>query len=521
MGKQVIVQKGTGLARDLFVYFHIEPTYIAEEAKRATKDTVVGELWGLGTSAYKAVMPGYGGWKKYVAAIAAKVGLSTFERVCLTTWSAGSQILKTVCRGTDLPDAIVSLDGLYGTKPQGSRPGDGRVIFDAEIEAVARYALAAARGDRIFVLLHSAISTPYGSSGEVAQLIRHFVEKELGREMETDGSVSPAELAGHAFTDALVLGNFHLLEFPGRDAGEHVAEGHLFDEVWRRWIPWATDDGPATGPAPAPISAPAAPAPVCVQLGAQGAPVRLWQTFLVGQGWKIKADGDFGPQTLEATKQFQQVSRIGITGLLDDATLGAAQARGFGVEVDDRVPLPSFKPLVGNVERARVFGQFSFLPTPSPTNPEAIRITGDWVRQNIVMVTIPQISVLEGGPADGRVQFHRLVAERARELFARWEAEGLLGHLRTWAGSWAPRFIRGSTSTLSNHAFGSAFDINAAWNGLGATPARAGTIGSVRELVPIANELGWFWGGHYGGSSGGAPGVGSRVDGMHFELARV
>jgi hypothetical protein len=34
--------------------------------------------------------------------------------------------------------------------------------------------------------------------------------------------------------------------------------------------------------------------------------------------------------------------------------------------------------------------------------------------------------------------------------------------------------------------------------------------GSVRELVPIASEQGWYWGGHYQ----------SRKDGMHFELVR-
>ena len=34
--------------------------------------------------------------------------------------------------------------------------------------------------------------------------------------------------------------------------------------------------------------------------------------------------------------------------------------------------------------------------------------------------------------------------------------------------------------------------------------------GSVRQLVPIANELGFYWGGHF-----------NRRDGMHFEMARI
>lgn len=508
MGKQVVVQKGSG--HDLFVWFHIEPTYIADEAQRATDDTVVAELWGLGTSAYKAVMAGYGGWKKYVSTLATRVGVTGFEHVCLTTWSAGSQILKTVCRGTELPDAIVSLDGIYGTKPPGSHAGDGQILFDAEIEGIARYALAAARGERIFVLLHSAIATPYGSSGEVAHLIRHFVERELGAEMQPDGNVSPADLNDHAFSDALVLGNFHLIEFPGVDAKEHVTEGHLFDEVWRKFIPWAHDASPVTVPAPPP--APPSQPKADIEVGSHGPDVVAWQQFLVGQGASLKADGSFGAKSLEATKAFQRAHGVEATGVVDPATLDAARALGFGVVHEaDWPPRPSFLPLVSNAERARAFGSFAYVAAPSPGTAEAIRITDGWERTNIVTVTIPQLSVLIGGPTDGRVQFHRLVADRARELFAKLEEAGLLPHLLSWAGSWAPRFVRGSRSTLSNHAFGSAFDVNAPWNSLGAVPAAAGLKGSVRELVGVANELGWWWGGHFDG----------RPDGMHFELARV
>ncbi|MCF6210219.1 MAG: M15 family metallopeptidase [Gammaproteobacteria bacterium] len=59
---------------------------------------------------------------------------------------------------------------------------------------------------------------------------------------------------------------------------------------------------------------------------------------------------------------------------------------------------------------------------------------------------------------------------------------------------------------------GSAFDINYQWNRLGAIPALEGQKGSVREFAGIANEHGFFWGGHSQG----------RPDGMqHCELAQV
>lgn len=510
MARQTIIQRGEG--QDLFVYFHIEGSYIAEQAKRATKDTVVSELWGAGTSVYKMVIAGYGGWQKYVDGIAQTTGKRTFEHECLTTWSAGSEVLKTVCRGARQPHAIVSLDGLYGTKPPGSKPGDGNVLFDAGIEAVANYAVAAARGDRIFVLLHSSISTPYGSSGEVAARIRRHVEETIGRPMESDTSVSADELDRHQFSEALVLGNFHLLEFPGRDGKEHVREAHLFDEVWRRWIPWsATDDG-------------APPAALetdeDLKVGAKGDAVRAWQTYLVGRGAGIKADGDFGPKTKSATQAFQLEQGLEQTGELDVATRAAATRNGFGVPMGgpqhpvekhgaEWPPRPGFQPLVGNAARAAAWGAIKFESAPTPGNPEGIRILDGWEKRNIVTVALPQLRGVVGAPADGRVPFHRAGADRLRELFERWERAGLLPRLQTWGGSWVPRFIRGSRSTLSNHAFGTAVDINAAWNPLGAVPTLAGRHGSVRELVPIANELGFFWGGHFT----------TRPDGMHFELA--
>lgn len=136
-----------------------------------------------------------------------------------------------------------------------------------------------------------------------------------------------------------------------------------------------------------------------------------------------------------------------------------------------------------------------------------IRILGGWAQKNIVKVHIPQLAGIENAPLDCHVYFHRAGAKQLQSLFAAWERAGLLHLIKTWAGTFAPRLIRGSATQLSNHAFGSAFDINAAWNGLGKQPATG--AGTVIPLVRLANQHGFFWGGHYNG----------RKDGMHFELA--
>jgi len=71
--------------------------------------------------------------------------------------------------------------------------------------------------------------------------------------------------------------------------------------------------------------------------------------------------------------------------------------------------------------------------------------------------------------------------------------------------------LRGSKTTLSNHAFGTAIDINVPQNWLGVIPARIGEEGCLRELVPLANKFGFYWGGHYP----------VRPDGMHFEVVKI
>ena len=187
----------------------------------------------------------------------------------------------------------------------------------------------------------------------------------------------------------------------------------------------------------------------------------------------------------------------------------------------DWPPPPIFPPVTGTQTRQTLFGTFKYVPAPIPGMPEAIRITDNWPSQSIVWVAVPQLAHVQGAPGNGRVQFHRLGADKLKALFQAWEDAGLLPLVLSWAGSWAPRFIRGSNSVLSNHAFGTAFDINAAWNGLGVRPALVGSKGSVRKLVPIANELGFYWGGHYGMSADGSVSPGARKDGMHFELAQL
>ncbi len=255
-----------------------------------------------------------------------------------------------------------------------------------------------------------------------------------------------------------------------------------------------------------------------LRVGMRGERVSAWQSFLRGQGFDGgPIDGVFSEHTRDATKAFQAKFKIEADGVAGRETLLKAAALGLELieePADDNTssnfpPKPSFPPLVSNRQREAVFGHYDFVSAPEPDNPEAIRILGTWEKDNIVKVPIPQLRKALGSRAPQTMQFHRLGANQLQGMWADWEAANLLDRVLVYDGSFVPRFVRGSRTNLSNHAFGSAFDINERFNKLGQRPALVGEKGSVRELVPIANRWGFYWGGHYD----------HRKDGMHFEVA--
>lgn len=256
-----------------------------------------------------------------------------------------------------------------------------------------------------------------------------------------------------------------------------------------------------------------------IRRGSKGPVVQAWGEFLRGQGFLLEpADGNFNVAIEAASKAYQRSRGLPTDGVVGHRTWGQAMADGFELfsDTDTSKLGPNWPPQpvdltpAGAASRAQLFGSFASKPAPTTNNPEGITILGNWVANNITTVSIPQLVGVPGAHPKGLVQIHVKAAPQLTALFCAWEQAGLLHLIKSWGGSWVPRFVRGSRTNLSNHSFGSAFDINAKWNGLRCTPALVGHAGSVRELVPLASQLGWFWGGHY-----------DRKDGMHFEISRL
>jgi peptidoglycan hydrolase-like protein with peptidoglycan-binding domain len=63
-----------------------------------------------------------------------------------------------------------------------------------------------------------------------------------------------------------------------------------------------------------------------VQLGDSGSGVKQIQTALIAQGYKITADGQFGPLTDQAVKSFQAKRGLKQDGIVGPATWAKLQA---------------------------------------------------------------------------------------------------------------------------------------------------------------------------------------------------
>lgn len=250
-----------------------------------------------------------------------------------------------------------------------------------------------------------------------------------------------------------------------------------------------------------------------LKLGSFGADVLKWEIFLRGQGFPIVANAEFDKLTMELTKKFQARSKLKPDGIVGAESWGVALSKGLSGVIDedgggdedgDNYPLPptDVTPYFANAERIRDFGRFEYKASPTDTNPEAILVLDDFVKRNIVAVKPINSNIT--------LHVHKFVKDDLKSMFAHLLREKLMHKIISWNGSYNARFKRGSRDDLSSHSWGTAFDINSNNNKLGTVPALKNEKGCVRDLVGIANEHGFYWGGHFN----------RRRDGMHFEYAR-
>jgi hypothetical protein len=147
--------------------------------------------------------------------------------------------------------------------------------------------------------------------------------------------------------------------------------------------------------------------------------------------------------------------------------------------------------LVGSVGQAVGIYNYTVLPGGRLIAPEP-----SWVSTHISSEVVPIL---------GRVTCNTLIFPQLRAALEEVVRDGLADkiHPNEYAGCYYPRFIAGTT-TLSNHAFGLALDLNTPGN-------QRGTVGEMdREVVAIFEKWGFTWGGHW-----------RYTDPMHFEANAI
>ena len=120
---------------------------------------------------------------------------------------------------------------------------------------------------------------------------------------------------------------------------------------------------------------------------------------------------------------------------------------------------------------------------------------------DVTAVVIPQLRNVPGSNR-GKLLFHKRGQAQLLKVFAAIEAQGLLHHVKTCAGTLNPRLRRPTSGALSklpsNHSFGIAIDLNEGDPGFG---------DSVAPVAPVFQSFGFTWGKAFN-------------DPMHFELTR-
>jgi peptidoglycan hydrolase-like protein with peptidoglycan-binding domain len=246
-----------------------------------------------------------------------------------------------------------------------------------------------------------------------------------------------------------------------------------------------------------------------LKIGSRGPLVSSLQLWLNRFG-PCLVDGDFGKKTHAIVCIAQR--RM---GLMEDGKVGPASYTsfmshgwlppGFEQPASKESPYPNkpdYKPLT-MAQKIEKFGNPG-TPYKNPNSGGPIKVSPKFrSRIRSWPIGIP-------GRGNLRVDVLDVVDLQWAAFFRDLQKEGLQYKILSYAGSWVPRYVRGSTTTYSSHAFGTALDFNAPQNWLGAQPAKKGEVGSLIEIIPIAERYKIYWGGWF-----------SRVDGMHFESTKT
>ena len=234
------------------------------------------------------------------------------------------------------------------------------------------------------------------------------------------------------------------------------------------------------------------------------------QNLLIAHGFRIgTANGNCEPKTLEAITSFQRGFLKTPDGRVDP---GGTTWHHLTRLSHGHAPLSTSSPFtrlvarppkstlnVGLVAASNAYMKEAFGDPRESYSQDCQDVTNQKLKRNIVLDTVGKFRVQGLAPAVSSLQdvFAEIKSKQA-DVYAVMGTAGML----------CCRYQRNSTSSISNHSWGTAIDLTTA----GVLDKRGdGLVQYGMTLVaPIFNQFGWYWGAAF-----------PVEDGMHFEGSKT
>jgi hypothetical protein len=221
-----------GGAYDLVVHFHGLKRIQENNVETSGLNAVVVSInVGMGSGPYEEAFrnpAAFAGLLRNVERLVASSGRvspsSRVGRIALSAWSAGYGSVSAILRHkphADRVDAVLLADGPHGSFKDKAR----HVVAEGSVALYKRIAEQAVRGDKLFALTHSSITTDgYPSTTEtIGALLR-----------EVGVAKSPLEADGPRGMKAIYEsheGDFHVAGYRGVTAKDHMNHVHGMGET--------------------------------------------------------------------------------------------------------------------------------------------------------------------------------------------------------------------------------------------------------------------------------------------------
>jgi hypothetical protein len=156
----------------------------------------------------------------------------SISNVTLTGFSAGHGSIRAILlepRHFEMVDGVLLMDGMHTSYVPERKPlADSGTLDTTNLEAFARFARAAKRGDKRFLVTHSEIFPgTFASTTETADWLLRAIALRRKPVLEWGPR-------GMQQTSSVRAGRFELMGFAGNSAPDHVDHLHAMPELLRR-----------------------------------------------------------------------------------------------------------------------------------------------------------------------------------------------------------------------------------------------------------------------------------------------